>query len=1035
MVDVPAPTYLEDHAMHSPTRERAAARNAWAGHPWMALGVRVAAFAVPVVASVLCTMAVSRLLPAPGSLLGVAAWWIVLTGLGMVVLRAVDRLARRLLPLAALFKLSLVFPDSAPSRYRVALRSGTTAQLRHRIDDIRANGSLGSTDAEAAETLLELIGALGIHDRLTRGHSERVRAYAHLIGEELGLGSDDLDRLHWAGLVHDVGKLYVSEDVLNKTDRLSDDEFEAIKVHPAAGAELCGPLRGWLGPWLDAVGEHHERWDGNGYPRGLVGTEISLAARIVSVADVFDVITSARSYKDPRTAVEAREELTRCSGTQFDPTVVRAFFNVGLGRLRLVMGPLSWISQVPLLRNIPTGPLAGAAASIAAAVGSIVAGDLVEAPSIERHPVPAAEVLAEAAASAPTSFTPAAPLTPAAPPTPPPSTPAAPSTPAPPTPPSPPTPFAIAPVPSPPATAGKLLALGMAREDRITVHEDHSVTVAPLGNDDSLDHLTSVGSSPFLAALLLGDEVLITPAKDFVGLASVSYHAAGPAQGPAKAAGAASIVVTVLPVNDAPSFQPGAGVIVAEDAGPVIWADWATELSAGPANEAGQSLEFATAAAEPSLFSSQPTVEPSGTLQFTPAPDAHGTTTVTVVLRDDGGTANEGVDTSAVAELTITITPVADAPHARADSLTLAEDDPTATIGLLANDSDADGDPLTITSVDASGLTVGTLVDNGDGTVSYTPIAGAHGTDTFTYTAADGTGLTATATVTITVTSVLDPPQAGADAYRTDEATPLIVSAPGLLANDGDHEGDPLTVSTTPVTSPSSGTLTLGSDGSFTYTPAVGFVGAVSFVYEIHDGTGLSDQATVTIAVDSGLTDLGYYLGTTGPSVDSWLFSLIPFGISGPEADHDGDLNPGLTIESSDQKLTETDGAKYQTWSFAPTAPLALNGPITLDLWSTAAEFEPTKDVDYSVWLHDCALDGTGCTLLTSTLDVHVDDWNGGVADWVRRDISLGSVDTTITSGRMLSMRLMFHHHDVWVAASLDRPSRLVVTEATTTVP
>jgi hypothetical protein len=112
-------------------------------------------------------------------------------------------------------------------------------------------------------------------------------------------------------------------------------EWEQLRAHPLYGEALVEPLREWLGDWIEAVGYHHERWDGKGYPRAVAGEQIPLAGRIVAIADVFDVITSARSYKEPASAAEAREEITRCSGTQFDPSLVRAFVNISLGRMRL----------------------------------------------------------------------------------------------------------------------------------------------------------------------------------------------------------------------------------------------------------------------------------------------------------------------------------------------------------------------------------------------------------------------------------------------------------------------------------------------------------------------------------------------------------------------------------------------------------------------------------------------------------------------------------------------------------------------------
>ena len=244
----------------------------------------------------------------------------------------------------------------------MALRTSSTKELERTVTEVKARG-LGDSESEAAENLLVLVAALSTHDRLTRGHSERVRAYSELIGEELQLSYDDRSKLRWAGLLHDVGKLYVPEEILNKPGRLTDEEFDIIKKHPEWGASLVAPLADWLGPWADAVGQHHERWDGKGYPHGLAGTDISLAARIVSVADVFDVITSVRSYKGASSLADARAEISRCAGTQFDPSVVRAFLNIGIGRVRRTMWPLTFLAQIPQLVGVVTAPVAGQAVS------------------------------------------------------------------------------------------------------------------------------------------------------------------------------------------------------------------------------------------------------------------------------------------------------------------------------------------------------------------------------------------------------------------------------------------------------------------------------------------------------------------------------------------------------------------------------------------------------------------------------------------------------------------------------------------------
>ena len=261
-----------------------------------------------------------------------------------------------------------MFPDEAPSRFKVALRSGSTTEIERTLAEYRQIGA--DEPARAAERLLELVAALSRHDRLTRGHSERVRAYSQMIGEELRLPPSEIDKLRWAALIHDVGKLEVPYEILNKPGALTPEEYEIVKRHAAIGAELAAPLANWLGEPVRAVGEHHERWDGRGYPNGLRGEEISLAGRIVSVADAFDVMTSVRSYKKARTPVAARAELADCAGTQFDPTVVRAFLCISLGRLRLAMGPLSWLAQLALF---PPGLLSAAVAPAAMAVAGVVA--------------------------------------------------------------------------------------------------------------------------------------------------------------------------------------------------------------------------------------------------------------------------------------------------------------------------------------------------------------------------------------------------------------------------------------------------------------------------------------------------------------------------------------------------------------------------------------------------------------------------------------------------------------------------------------
>jgi len=335
--------------------------------------VRLLALAVPLGASVMAGTVMSRTVHRPSSVVGAVGWWVMLITVSTLVLAVVDRAARRLLPLAALLRLCMVFPDHAPSRFSVAFKAGTTRNLREKLAVARAQG-VDDEPARAAERILVLVAAMNTHHRGTRGHSERVRAFNDLIAEELRLPQADRDRLRWAALLHDVGKLEVPTRILDKPDKPTESEWNTLRRHPEDGARMIAPLRGWLGLWAAAVEEHHERWDGAGYPRGVAGQEIGLAARIVAAADVFEVMTAPRAYRRPVNAEAAREELARCAGSQLDPAVVRAFLNVSLGKLRMAMGPLSWLAQLPFIGTLPRVEGVAAAGRAAATTAGVATG-------------------------------------------------------------------------------------------------------------------------------------------------------------------------------------------------------------------------------------------------------------------------------------------------------------------------------------------------------------------------------------------------------------------------------------------------------------------------------------------------------------------------------------------------------------------------------------------------------------------------------------------------------------------------------------
>lgn len=185
-------------------------------------------------------------------------------------------------------------------------------------------------NAAHERTVAALVQAVEAKDHYTRGHSERVARASVIIARTVGLSQQRTSTLHFAGMLHDVGKLGVPTRVLQKTGALTDEEFATIARHPVRGLEMVREIE-FLGEAFEGILHHHERLDGRGYPMGLVGDAIPEFARIIAVADAFDSMTSNRSYRQARTAQEALRELTTCAGTQFDPDLVAALTE-GLAR-------------------------------------------------------------------------------------------------------------------------------------------------------------------------------------------------------------------------------------------------------------------------------------------------------------------------------------------------------------------------------------------------------------------------------------------------------------------------------------------------------------------------------------------------------------------------------------------------------------------------------------------------------------------------------------------------------------------------------
>jgi len=158
-------------------------------------------------------------------------------------------------------------------------------------------------------------------------HSARVAVLAVATGEKLGMSDEELLILRRAAELHDIGKVAISESVLGKLGRLSEEEIKIMRQHATLALDILGAVQA-LQPTLPLIKHHHERWDGTGYPDGLAGEEIPLGARIIAVAEVYDILTHGAPWKEPLSVEEAKAEIRRCAGTQFDPRVVEAFLQV-----------------------------------------------------------------------------------------------------------------------------------------------------------------------------------------------------------------------------------------------------------------------------------------------------------------------------------------------------------------------------------------------------------------------------------------------------------------------------------------------------------------------------------------------------------------------------------------------------------------------------------------------------------------------------------------------------------------------------------
>lgn len=198
--------------------------------------------------------------------------------------------------------------------------------LAQKAADTAENIALYETISENLfATLRGFVKAVEMKDAYTNEHSNRVAKMAVSLARELNCSDEELSVLDFAGRLHDIGKIGIADNILLKPDRLTDEEFEIVKEHPVSGSTIVGQLGLWSRE-TQAIKHHHERYDGNGYPDGLKGVAIPLLARIMTVADAYDAMASDRAYRKKMDISKVSRIIKECSGTQFDPRVVDAYF-------------------------------------------------------------------------------------------------------------------------------------------------------------------------------------------------------------------------------------------------------------------------------------------------------------------------------------------------------------------------------------------------------------------------------------------------------------------------------------------------------------------------------------------------------------------------------------------------------------------------------------------------------------------------------------------------------------------------------------
>ncbi|MDA8747296.1 tandem-95 repeat protein [Litoreibacter sp.] len=441
-----------------------------------------------------------------------------------------------------------------------------------------------------------------------------------------------------------------------------------------------------------------------------------------------------------------------------------------------------------------------------------------------------------------------------------------------------------------------------AVNDQDTTAEEQPITLDVLANDTDVDGDTLTVTGATVPAdqgtvQIVGNQVVFTPAENFNGVATISYSIEDGNGG----TDTAIHEVNVTPVNDDPVAVDDAADTL-EDT-PVTF-----DLIGNDTDVDGDPLTIGTV----SVPADQGTVVDNGdgTVTFTPAPDFNGPATITYTVVDGQGGEDEG-------QAVVNVGSVNDGPDAVDDTDTTDEDTPI-TVDLIANDTDPEGDTLTVTGASVP-ADQGTLVDNGDGTVTFTPAPNFNGEATISYSITDGNGGTDSAEHVITVNPVNDDPVAVDDLETTDEDVAIDID---LIANDTDVDGDPLTIGTVSVPA-DQGTVVDNGDGTVTFTPAPNFNGPATITYTVVDGQGGEDTGQAVVSVGA-VNDAPIANDDTDTTLED---TPITVDLIGNDVDPDGDT---LTVISAtvpaDQGTLVDNGDGTVTFTPAPD----FNGEATI---------------------------------------------------------------------------------------------------------